>query len=286
MGHFLERFLSKTVLAFVAVFSLGVLLFLYPPDWHWQEFIRALRDALMVAGVIGTFIELWSASVLVDRAANELSEKLVGYGLPKAAQEAIHGLVHQTKRIYRDYLAEYRIVRTDPGFVRVYATVSYRVVNNGSSSEEYSPKLLEEGMYQPHVCSLEFGGRVFPTKESRNPKTGVVSWEPTSSVKLHPSGALDAIESLSADKVCSIRWDYTMDMPENYSAVISFGGMTINPMVRVIDVPEDFEFNASQEDGDACRHEDKSRTWEYGRAFIGGQHLRVWWRPREATISN
>jgi|SRR5579859_3791534 len=280
MSGFLERLLSKTVLAFVVVFSLGVLLFLYPPDWYWQEFIRALRDALMVAGVIGTFIELWSASVLVDHAANELSEKLVGYGLPKAAQEAIHGLVHQTKRIYRDYLAEYRIVRTDPGSVRVYATVSYRVVNNGSSSEEYSPKLLEEGMYKPRLISLEFAGEVFPTTESHNPKTGVISWEPTSSVTLHASGALDAIENLSTDRVCSVRWDYTMDMPENYSAVIAFGGVTINPMVRVIDVPDDFEFNASQEDGDECRHMEKSRTSEYGRAFIGGQHVRVWWRPK------
>ena len=94
---------------FMGIFLIGLLLIMYPADWRFGEFVRALRDALMIAGLLGIVVELWSASVLVDHATDRVTERLVGYGLPRAAQELIHDLVHKTKRVYRDYRAIYRI---------------------------------------------------------------------------------------------------------------------------------------------------------------------------------
>lgn len=210
-----------------------------------------------------------------------MSYRLVGYGLPKVAQDLIHDLVHKTKRVYREYRAAYRIVRNEGSdLVAVYATLSYKVVNNGSGSEGYKPKLLEEGIYNPQLISLEYGGKVFNPTPKRDLKTGVVSWEPDTEIKLAPSGATEAVDNLPNNKVCFVRWEYTLEMPQRYSAVIAVGGVTVNPMVELLALPDGFEFNASQDEENACSHAENGSTWEYKRAFVAGQHVRVWWRPR------
>src|SRR5258708_32168968 len=138
--HIVRSFLEKAPLGrlgrvycpWLASFGVGVVLrFYYPVAWRWKEQADVLGDAFLVAGIIGFCIELWATSVLIDHAADELSSRLVGYGLPKAAQDLIHKLVHRTKRVYRDYHAAYRIQRhpTKEGYVVVHSTISYVVVN-------------------------------------------------------------------------------------------------------------------------------------------------------------
>jgi len=98
----------------------------------------------MVAGVIGVCVELWSAGVLVEHTADELSERLVGYGLPKAAQAVIRDLV-RTRRVYRNYRVVYRIDWDEVSpRVNLHVTVAYKVVNNGLGPERYRPRLIEE----------------------------------------------------------------------------------------------------------------------------------------------
>jgi hypothetical protein len=97
----MRSFLKKAPLAklgrvygpLVGSFVIGVLLRgCYHSEWIWAEQFHALGDALMVAGIIGCCIELWATSVLIDHATEELSSRLVGYGLPKAAQGLIRNL--------------------------------------------------------------------------------------------------------------------------------------------------------------------------------------------------
>jgi len=79
--EFLYKF-TRTLFPFLGTLAVGIALIWYPLNW-WlgnTNLIPVLRDALMVAGIIGLLIELWSASVLVDHAAEELSQRLVGYG--------------------------------------------------------------------------------------------------------------------------------------------------------------------------------------------------------------
>lgn len=282
MKEFLVRLQSKTVLAFAVVFAIGLAGFIYPADCPWQEFIRALRDALMVAGVIGAFIDIWSASVLVGHAADQLSERLVGYGLPKSAQDKIHALVHETKIVRRGYQATYRINPAASGYVTLGVRISFDAVNNGSSTEVYRPCLEDESIYDPRIQSLEFGDKICVPGRTVNDETKVVSWTPEYSFKLAPSRASDAIESLSENQKCRVRWDYVLTMREDYTTVLAFSGLTVNPVVEITDLPPGFEFHATR---DECHHADGSSTWEYRRAFLPGQAVRVWWRPRAAIPS-
>ncbi|HLM98408.1 MAG TPA: hypothetical protein VK335_03960 [Bryobacteraceae bacterium] len=278
----LRRF-KRTILPFLGVFAVGTALLWWPTNWCCQEFVKAIRDALMVAGVIGLCIELWSADVLVEHTADQLSEQLVGYGLPKAAQAVIKSLVH-TRRVYRNYRVVYRIERPEGSDrVAVHETASYKVVNNGLGPENYKPKLFEEGTYKPELKSLEYRGKRYTPKPEINKRTGVVSWEPScNEVPIAASGANEPIEGLSSDKVCDVRWEYRMEMPTDYSTVVAFAGVVVNPVVEVSG-SETLELSASQDEEHACTHAENGALWEYGRAFVAGQHTRVWWRPKNIS---
>jgi hypothetical protein len=272
------RKLARTVLPFVCILLIGMSLIWYPENWRFGKFFRALRDALIIAGLIGICIELWSVSVLVDHATDQLSERLVGYGLPRAAQELIHDLVHKTKRVYRDYRAIYEIERhpTKEDRVIVRTTLSYKVVNNGMGAEPYSPSLAEEGMYNPKVLSLECAGRRYEEQAlTVRPESGMVTFSIDSNVSITHSNALASIETLDSDQCCFVRWEFTVEMQKYYSAVIAFTGITVNPVVEV-QGSDGFEISATLGD---CIHAAGGHTWEYKRAFIGGQHIRVWWKP-------
>jgi hypothetical protein len=275
------RKFARTVLPFIGILLIGIVLIGYPEDCRFGEFVRALRDALMIAGLIGICIELWSVSVLVDHATDRVSERLVGYGLPRAAQELIHDLVHKTKRVYRDYRAIYRIEPhpKDADRVIVRTTLSYKVVNNGAGSESYSPSLAEEQMYNPRVSSLECAGKNYQEAELQRSvsETGVVTFLGDRKVSITPSNASASIETLDTDQCCIVRWEFTVEMREYYSSVIAFTGVTVNPVVEV-QGSDGFEFSATMED---CAHAAGGHTWTYQRAFISGQHVRVWWKPVE-----
>jgi hypothetical protein len=278
------RKFARTVLPFIGILLIGLLLIRYPENCRFGEFVRALRDALMIAGLIGIGIELWSVSVLVDHATDRVSERLVGYGLPRAAQELIHNLVHKTKRVYRDYRVIYRIEphSTDADRVIVRSTLSYKVVNNGMGAEPYTPLLAEERMYDPKVLSLEYGSRRYGEQDLERSvsETGVVTFSVGEKVRIIPSNASASIETLNADQYCFVRWEFDVEMRNYYSAVIAFLGVTINPVVE-IQGSEGFDFSATMGD---CVHALGGHTWEYKRAFIGGQHIRVWWKPRERVV--
>jgi hypothetical protein len=114
-------------------------------DW---EFFKAVGDAFLVAGIVGVCVELFAAARIIEHASDEVSKKMAGYGLPKAAQTVIYDVVHKTKLVYREYRRVYRITRSEkPGTVVVESTISYRVVNNGKGNVLYRPQLAEEGTY-------------------------------------------------------------------------------------------------------------------------------------------
>jgi hypothetical protein len=151
-------------------------------------------------------------------------------------------------------------------------------VNNGKAREKYRPKLQEEGMYFPAVLSLDYGNYSLRGDEltTETEVGGVKGFAPKSYVWIQASDATTAIEGLSSEQVCVVRWAYQIEMPEYYSDVTAFGGMTINPRIELLDKPDNFEFLASEEP--PCKH--VGSTWTYERAYVAGQHLRVWWRPK------
>jgi hypothetical protein len=67
----------------------------YPVYWCWSDFAFALFDALAIAGLLGVGLELYSTKFLIENAAAELTEKLVGRGLPRELQKHIREITNE-----------------------------------------------------------------------------------------------------------------------------------------------------------------------------------------------
>jgi hypothetical protein len=75
-------FLALIVFGFVGRFA-------YRNCWPWSDLAFGLFDAVMIAGFLGIGLELYSTKILIERVADDLTEKLVGRGLPPELQSLI-----------------------------------------------------------------------------------------------------------------------------------------------------------------------------------------------------
>jgi hypothetical protein len=271
------RVRTKLLAPFVTSGLIGGALIWVGTSGH-REFVKGVGEAFAIAGIVGLCIELFAASQIIEHASHQMAGRMAGQWLPKAAGELLYKLVHDTKLVYRDYRKTYRIERRSGGTVVLRLTLSYRVVNNGKRRERYAPKLMEEGMYSPRVTSLQYRKHCVLAADliEETLAGGVKHFRPKKQVKISPSEATAAIENLREDQVCAVRWEYQIEMREHYSDVTAFGGMTIDPTLELIDKPNDLEFWASEDN--SCKH--VGSTWTYEQAFVGGQHIRTWWRPK------
>jgi hypothetical protein len=89
--------LLRMVLPFIVVGLFGLILRLNYPETGWaHSTVHMLADALAVGSVIALTLEFFASRRLIDDAAKELSERLVGEGLPRLVQASISQIVHHT----------------------------------------------------------------------------------------------------------------------------------------------------------------------------------------------
>lgn len=239
-----------------------------------------LADALIIAGLIGLAIEIWSKQVLIDDVADILSERLVGYRLPRKAQAVIGNLVLKSKIVLRDYCATFQFTRhpSKSGYLMVRMVISYKALNNGMEPTKYPCGMSEELIYKPTLESLRHGSQTYSGNAISPIDTATQRcWKPTE-LTLQPSEASAGPDSLTPDQFCIVRWVYTMEMPERYTTVVSFGAIVIEPEVRFDPLQElPLKFYANPDE--TCEHSEGSSIWRYRRAFIKDQCIRVWWEP-------
>jgi hypothetical protein len=54
----------------------GVARFMYPYWWPAREFVSFVADSFIVAAMLGVFLELFSARLLVERVSDVLAQRL------------------------------------------------------------------------------------------------------------------------------------------------------------------------------------------------------------------
>ena len=133
-------------------------------------------------------------------------------------------------------------------------------------------------MYFPIIDSLQYGERVIA---GANLEVDIhargLTFKATDKIIPAPSECDTPLDMLRSDQKCLVRWSYSMQMPNHYSDVTAFAGVTIHPQIELLGKPDDFEFLASEDNN--CRH--VGSLWTYEQAFIAGQHVRAWWQKRE-----
>jgi hypothetical protein len=261
---------------FAASLVCGVLLRSAVPVQRWYhippDLISGLGDALVIAGILGLLLELFATRLLVEKVSNDLSERLVGKGLPPELQAHIKRIV-DTDIVRDHYVKTYKFtpIESDER-VQVDVTLTYEVRNYSDAITEFQPIYQDEVFYEPKFINLEYGlkgkPRLKDTTSERDPNTKVLMVKGQKKIKLQPFRR-------DQTAICEVTMRYRLKMAANYSDVSSFAFATIGATLRVEDLPPDFEVASG--DYSNSTESNRDRSWHFDRPFVTGQHIRVWW---------
>ena len=260
---------------FVGIFAAGALLrWLYPVNWRIVDFFHALADALMVAGLIGACLDLYSSKFLIEEVSGDLAGKLVGRGLPPELQSHIREIT-KTVFVRSNYVKEYRFLRVAEDKFQVEVTVTFEVRNYSDAPAEYSPSAQDEKFFDPKFLALEYG----ISGESQNSFQGVdlnqllTSQSGTSVKGIEGPKKVRLFPIRENEKsVCRVFLKYALTMPDEYTEVTHFGGATLGVTLRVAEMPDGYEFFSA-----GAQHTPGSTSWYYSQPFVTGQHVNAWW---------
>ena len=268
---------TASVLAFVALALFGAVILWISDAFHYDRLAEKLGEAVVIAGLVGAGIEGLAAKRLIDHAAHQMARYFHAEDLPELARAGIHRLL-DTKVVARNYERTFILSRVDDDWVKLTSEISLVLVNNGRKTEAVRPFLAEEGIHGPILLEASCRGRSYVDADLRNvePTSGVVFFRTTREIKLEPSPADKNVDSLTTAQRCDVRWKYEMKMPSTYTDVTAFTRVNVSPTLKLVSASE-YEFSASLDND--CDHSD-SAVWSYKKAFVPGEHVRVWWKPK------
>ena len=271
---------ARLLLPFLGMAVLGVAGRLkYPYWWPAQDLVSFVADALMVAALIGVFLGLFSAKLLVERVSDGLAHRLIGRGLPAELQAPIRDLV-VTELVRDHFVKSYAFSSPEEGYVNVDIEVRYDIRNYSEAIREYAPEIALQTFFQSEFRFLEYGiaGRKIHTfsDEELSSKAEIVnelrvrrvSRSTLPPVSLKPFGA-------GEKSTCQVTWRYRVSVPDQYCDLTDFGEATVGATLQVLDIPDELEFVSG---GDtSLHHEIGSQSWYFDKSFIPGQHVQAWW---------
>ena len=271
---------AKLLLPFLLMGALGAVGRLkYPYWWPAPELVSFVADTFIVTALLGVFLELFSARLLVERASDGLAQRLIGRGLPVELQALIRDVV-STDFVRDHYVKTYAFSPADSGHVNVDIEIRYEVRNYSEATRDYAPEITAEIFYHPEFRFLEYGiaGRKIHTFSDEGLSSKVETADDLN-LRRVPRSALPALSLKpvrSGEKsACQVTWRYRVTVPEQYCDVTDFSEATIGATLQVENIPEDMEFVAG---GDtSLHHEAGSQSWFFDKSFITGQHLTTWW---------
>jgi len=235
-----------------------------------------------VTALLGVFLELFSAKLLVERVSDGLAQKLIGRCLPAELQSAIRDVV-DTDFVRDRYVKSYSFASPEDGILSVDVEVRYEVRNYSEASRDYAPEITALEFVQPEFRFLEYGiaGRKIYTFSEENLASKVETAEDLN-LKRVPRSALPSVSLhpvRSGEKSpCQVTWRYRVIVPEQYCDVTTFEEATMGATFQVQNIPEELDFSAG---GDASlHHEAGSQSWYFEKSFVAGHHVCASWSRR------
>ncbi|MBZ5655682.1 MAG: hypothetical protein LAO56_10435 [Acidobacteriia bacterium] len=280
---------ARLLLPFLVVGVLGgVVRLKYPYWWPAPELVSFVADSFIVVAVLGVFLDLFSARLLVERVSDGLAQKLIGRGLPAELQGPMRDMVG-TDLVRDHYVKSYVFSVPEDGHVSVEIEVRYEVRNYSDAVRDYAPEIAAEIFFQPEFRFLEYGiaGRKIHTFSDENLSSKVETVDELN-VRRVPRSALPPVSLKpvrSGEKsVCQVTWRYRVVMPEQFCDVTDFGEATLGATLQVQSIPKELEFVSG---GDtSLHHEVGSQSWYFDKSFIAGQHLRACWFRKAVVRSS
>src|ERR1700739_1899996 len=161
---------ARLLFPFLAVGVLGgIARFKYPYWWPAPEIVSFVADSFIVAAVLGVFLEVFSAKILIERVSDGLAQRFIGRGLPVELQAPIRDAVG-TDLVRDRYVKSYAFSAPEDGHVHVDVEVRYELRNYSEVVRDYAPEMAAEIFFQPEFRFLEYGiaGRKMHTFSDEN----------------------------------------------------------------------------------------------------------------------
>lgn len=274
-----EDFL-RLLLPFIISFLIGICLKLWHPSYWWLYGVPSpLADAFIVAGIIGVGLELVATKFLIESAADDLAQRLVGMALPRELQKQIVSLVNETKIVRDHYVTSYIFSEPVGDRVTIEREASFDVRNYSNSAIDYTPEMDEEACFQPKWLLLEYGIQGHLHSLGEKQLTNVVKGKhpPSETTRLVTANKRVRLESIhdNPKAVCSVRWKWRVQMPIEFSDTIEFRNATLGATVHLVSRMPGLTFESN---GDNMQSRDEeSLSWVFDGPFIGGQQIRTRW---------
>ena len=271
---------ARLLLPFLGMAALGIVGRLKYPDW-WpgQDLVSFVADAFIVAALIGMFLGLFSAKLLVERVSDGLAQRLIGRGLPPELQAPIRDIV-ATELVRDHYVKSYAFSPPENGYVNVDIEVRYDLRNYSEALRDYAPEIAVKMFLQPEFRFLEYGiaGRKIHTfsDENLSSKLEIVDELNVRRVSRNTLPPVSLKPFRAGEKSpCQVTWRYRVTAPEQYCDLTEFGEAMLGATLQVHHIPDELEFVSG---GDASlHHEVGSQSWYFDRSFVTGQHVLAWW---------
>jgi hypothetical protein len=275
----------RLFLPFIVSLIVGFLLrAYYPPYCFLGDGIQGLGDALMVAGIVGSLLELFSIKLLIEKVSDDLAQKLVGRGLPKELQAHIHKIT-KTEFVLGNYTKRYALTLVDnaPDRITLASEITFEVRNYSDITRPYSPYVSEESFYSPVFTYIQYGlhGDKPQVFEGENLASKTETTSDDRVKRAHAFPEID-VPPTTEGKFVKVLMRYTANMPLEYTDLTHLAKPTTNVSIIVQEIPEGFDFSA---EGEGAIHSPDGKSWEFLGPFVGGQHVRVRWfkKPRNSN---
>jgi hypothetical protein len=229
-----------------------------------------VAEALFGASFLGLAVDYYAKRDLLEELVRDAAHLLIGFEMPKLVQSRIVQIM-KTTLVRHDWTIRYRI-EPDGKRVRVHIESSFILRAYAGKAVKYQALLEFEQTERARVEVMRCDSTDSDARYHLSKLT------PRTDERVDRFSGTEITIQEGQDYPVSAK--YSVEAPHEGSDVFVFGGPAVNVTVITEDNP-DYDLDlAPTNDVDVIRTPNR---WEFRRAFLEGQHLRVRWMPREHT---
>jgi hypothetical protein len=252
-------------LAGACLISLGIVSY-FPISRELSELIKAVVEALIVAGALSVLVDPFLKNRLLREATRGIFKHMVGFDPEPEIKDRLERIVFQdAKLLCRRRTLTCRFEPLPNEKVRVTVDTSVEVETPGLSAVGFSHFLAFERAEQATVHTMSL---IAPTDASQNYnfESPVLITKPPGILEARPKEV-----KIRPGNTYNFYSRYSMILPEDFYHAFHVVHPTIGVHVSVIETPEGFIIAPDQ----TANHQ--GNEWDYPSLFMPGQNLTIRW---------
>lgn len=243
--------------------------------WHYIGLVKALGDALVIAGVLGLFVEPFLKRKLLKEAAEGVFEYILGFDLEPAIRERLKQIAFGQSLYIRDPHLLFVLERSSQNSIQISCTVDFELRNASPNTVAYTQSFIadradftevQEFSLEPNHNSI--GYVLVPIRRNDPTDQDTEIWESQKTLQIMPH-----IEGATRYRL-GLKFKITAsdDFYYNYVSARPMIGATVRILAPA-------EFSASV--GSPAMQ--KGDQWYFPGVVMNGEKITVRWHPVKPT---